>query len=203
MRCNMKKSIILVIIIILLFVAVFFGYRYLSEQYAPAPLVPESSGSEPQSNEAQSGGSESSAPEVSQTADFTVTNAAGETVKLSDNFGKPIVVNFWASWCGYCKMEFPDFEEAYKTYGDDVVFMMVNTGDDSIDSAVSFADKNSYTFPVYFDGEASASNAYSISGIPVTLFINADGSLYSKNIGMLSAEKITEGLEAITASALS
>ena len=192
----MKKSIILIIIIILLFVAVFFGYNYLSKQYAPVDEPGASS-----SSVSDTSGEESTPAEVQQTADFTVINAAGDSVKLSESFGKPIIVNFWASWCGYCKLEFPDFEEAYGAHGEDIVFMMVNTGDNSVEAAVTFAEDNGYTFPIYYDSEYSASRAYAVSGIPVTLFINADGSLHSQKTGMISAETLNSEIEAILGSA--
>ena len=61
--------------------------------------------------------------------DFTVYDSEMNAVKLSDKFGKPIVVNFWASWCGPCKSELPAFDAMYKKYGDEVVFMMINLTD--------------------------------------------------------------------------
>ena len=58
--------------------------------------------------------------------DFTVTDADGNAVKLSDFRGKGVVLNFWASWCGPCKSEMPHFQTAYEQYGDEVHFLMVN-----------------------------------------------------------------------------
>ena len=69
-----------------------------------------------------------SAPESNGTPapDITVLNSDGEEVKLSDFFGKPIVLNFWASWCPPCKAELPDFDEACKAYEGKVTFLMIN-----------------------------------------------------------------------------
>ena len=61
-------------------------------------------------------------------SDFTVYDENGNAVKLSDFAGKPIVLNFWGTWCGYCQMEMPDFNEAYKN-NSDVQFIMLNCGD--------------------------------------------------------------------------
>ncbi|MBP3544577.1 MAG: TlpA family protein disulfide reductase, partial [Lachnospiraceae bacterium] len=72
---------------------------------------------------------ETTEPEKVPAPDFTVIDAEGNEVKLSDMRGKPVVVNFWASWCGPCKMEMPEFEEVYKELGDEVHFMMVNLTD--------------------------------------------------------------------------
>ena len=63
--------------------------------------------------------------------DFTVYDLDGNPVSLSDYFGKPIVLNFWASWCGPCKMELPDFQETYDELGGDVQFLIVNLTDGS------------------------------------------------------------------------
>ena len=88
--------------------------------------------------------------------DFTVINNEGESVSLSDFFGKPIIVNFWASWCGPCKMELPEFEKAYKTYGEEIEFLMVNLTDEygeTVESVKKFTKDNKYNFPLYFDTE--------------------------------------------------
>ncbi len=145
-------------------------------------------------------GAETSQPdqtkEVVQTTDFTVTDASGNTVSLSTFFGKPIVVNFWASWCSPCTSEMPHFESAYKQYGEDIHFIMVNVGD-SYDDAYKFADKNGYTFPVYHDTTYSASYAYNVSSIPQTLFINASGELVHSQIGMMSESAVLSNIEKI------
>ena len=121
--------------------------------------------------------------------DFTVTDAAGNEVKLSDFRGKGVVLNFWASWGGPCKSEMPHFQEAYETYGEDLHFLMVNMstafGDTQADAEKLLAD-NGYTFPVYFDTGAQCAYGYGISGIPVTIFIDKDGNLVSSKTGMIS-----------------
>lgn len=64
--------------------------------------------------------------EKKRAPDFVVTDTDGNAVTLSQFFGKPIVLNFWATWCMPCVYELPDFEEAFREYGDRVVFMMIN-----------------------------------------------------------------------------
>ena len=85
--------------------------------------------------------------------DFTVTDAEGNAVKLSDFRGKGVVLNFWASWCGPCKSEMPHFQTAYEQYGEDVHFLMVNMSTafgDSSEDAKAVLTENGYTFPVYY-----------------------------------------------------
>lgn len=130
---------------------------------------------------------------LSKANDFTVLNNAGEKVSLSDFFGKPIVVNFWATWCTPCKMELPEFEEAHKDYGKEIEFLMVNLTDEynePIESVKTFTKENNYTFPVYFDTEYSATNTYRIYSIPRTLFINKDGEIVKSYTGMINKETL-------------
>ena len=127
-----------------------------------------------------------------QTTDFTVYDKNGNEVKLSDFVGQPIVVNIWASWCGPCRSELPYFETMYNELGDDVVFMMVNCtgGRETKSAATEFISDKGYTFPLYFDTGYKARNAYNVSGIPTTLFIDRDGNLVHKEIGSMSEKEL-------------
>lgn len=132
--------------------------------------------------------------------DFTMTDKDGNEVKLSNFAGKPIVLNFWASWCGPCQMEMPDFEEMYKTYGEDVQFVMVNMTDGSqetVESATQFITEKGYTFPVYYDTKMEGAYYYSVYSLPMTYFIGADGYVAGRNTGMISGENLQKGIEAI------
>jgi len=132
--------------------------------------------------------------------DFTVIDMDGSSVSLSDFKGKPVVVNFWASWCGPCKSEMPDFNEVYHEYGNDIVFMMVNMtdgGQETVSSAKEFLSTQPYDFPVYFDVNIEAAIAYSVTSIPTTYFIDADGNIGAYATGMLDYETIVTGIEMI------
>ena len=121
--------------------------------------------------------------------DFTVYDADGNAHKLSDYKGKPVVVNFWASWCGPCKIELAAFQDKWEEYGREVEFLMVNLVDnasETLASAQSYLATTDYTFPVYFDTEQSAAYTYSIYSIPTTIFVDADGNLVNTAKGMLS-----------------
>lgn len=137
---------------------------------------------------------------INYAPDFTVYDDSGNAVKLSDFRGKAVVVNFWASWCYYCKVEMADFYAAYQKY-DNVVFLMVNAtaGNETQAVATKYMDSNGYYFEyLTFDLQSSAASAYSVSGIPRSLFINADGSLYKSHTGALSQVALETYVKAIT-----
>ena len=139
-------------------------------------------------------------PDKNTAPDFTVLDANGKRIHLSDNFGKPIVINFWATWCPPCKRELPDFDKLCKEYGDKVVFMMVNLTDgrrDTVDGTKSFVSKNGYTFPVYFDTEYNGADAYNVSSIPQTTFIDANGNVYTTRIGAMNEPVLRSYINAL------
>ena len=132
--------------------------------------------------------------------DFEVLDYNGNKVKLSDFAGKPIVVNFWATWCYYCKEEMPDFNKAYAEYPD-VVFLMVNATDgvsETVESAKKYVEREGYDFDVYFDTNEEALYAYGVTSFPSTYFIAPNGNLAAYRIGMLDYAMLKQGLSYIT-----
>ena len=143
---------------------------------------------------------ETAAPEPALAPDFTVYDRDGNEVQLSDYTGKPIVLNFWASWCGPCQMEMPDFHEKYLELGQDVHFLMVNMTDGSretVDSASAFVDKNAYDFPVFYDTAVDAAMTYGVYSLPTTYFINAKGHAIAQATGSINAETLQRGIDMI------
>lgn len=137
-----------------------------------------------------------------QTApDFTVIDASGHEVKLSDFKGEPIVLNFWASWCPPCKSEMPHFDQVYSELKDDVVFMMVDLVDghqETVATGQKYIADQSYNFPVYYDNQQNAAYTYSIRSIPTTFFIDPEGYLITAYQGPLSEKELRAAIELIT-----
>ena len=132
--------------------------------------------------------------------DFTMYTLEGEPVNLSDFRGKPTILNFWASWCGPCKMEMPDLEEAYLTYGGEINFLIVNLTDgtsETVESAHGYIESQGYTFPVYYDTVMGGTFAYGVSAIPVTYFIDAEGNLVAYYEGAMTADILRQGISMI------
>jgi len=136
---------------------------------------------------------------ITETApDFTFLNTDGEEVRLADLTGKPIIINFWATWCPPCCGELPHFEKACVQYGEKIQFLMMNVTDgtrDTVTSATKFCQENGYTFPLYFDTRGEGARAYSLMSIPLTVMISADGQILYQHIGAITEEELFSILE--------
>jgi cytochrome c biogenesis protein CcmG/thiol:disulfide interchange protein DsbE len=113
--------------------------------------------------------------------DFTLGLFDGSTFKLSDTLsrGKPVVVNFWASWCGPCADEAPVLQDAARRYGDRVAFVGVNVQDVDSD-AQAFLRKYAISYPNGSNNAGPISIQYGMRGVPETYFIAPDGRLVRK-----------------------
>jgi len=134
----------------------------------------------------------------SEAPDFTVYDLEGNAHKLSDFRGKPVLLNFWASWCGPCQMEMPDFQKFYESHGDKVNFVIVNLTDgqqETVESASAFIEEKGYTFPVYYDTDIDAAVKYGVSAVPVSYFIDAEGYFVAWAQGALSADMLQQGMD--------
>lgn len=192
MNKNLKLILLGVLFIALLAGAVVL-YDNLGSQVEPEQLATEP----PAPSGTADPGSETTEPQRTTAPDFTVVDMDGNQRKLSDFFGKPIILNFWASWCGPCKMEMPDFDEAYQEYGNDIHFLMVNcttSSRETMGNAKAFIADSGYTFPVYFDTTGEASTIYGAYSIPLSFFIDADGYLAAYAQGAIDAEVLQTGI---------
>ena len=132
--------------------------------------------------------------------DFEIKDAYGMNGKLSNHFGKPIVVNFWATWCPFCVQELPLFDKYAREYSGDIDFMIVDLADgyrETIEMAKKYVADYGYSFPVYFDTTGGSMYAYGITGIPVTLFIDSDGNLMTQHVGAIDEDTLLRNIQAL------
>lgn len=202
-----KTTWIVILVIVLLLGGAYFLYSYLGRGgpgnqlvTSPAPAESETAAPETTAEEMQSTIPEATAPTEPAAPDFTVYDAQGNEVQLSDFFGKPIVLNFWASWCGPCQMEMPDFDRAYEKLKGKVHFVMVNMTDGSretVESASRFIKDRGYSFPVFFDRDTEAAMTYGAYSLPTTFFIDGLGNAVAHAVGAIDSDTLQQGLDMI------
>ena len=186
-----KKLIILLLVFVLLIGGATVLYNRLGENWSPEQLAV---------SETQLPEENTTEPVRIQMPDFVVYDVDGNEAKLSDYFGKPIVLNFWASWCGPCKMEMPDFHEKYLELGDEVQFLMINMTDGSretVEIASDFVKEQGYTFPVFYDTSSMAAYTYGVYSLPTTYFIDAQGYGIAQASGAIDADLLQQGIDMI------
>jgi len=134
-------------------------------------------------------------PQVGELApDFYFETPEGASSSLSQLQGTPVLVNFWATWCGPCAYEMPHLQQFYdERQGDEVVLLTINIQEGS--SQVSqFMQSKGFSFPVLLDGEATLAQRYNIRGIPTTLFIDKESVIQEIKIGAFQSQAEIESI---------
>jgi len=127
--------------------------------------------------------------------EFELQTLEGKTAKLSDAKGKPTLIYFWTSWCGYCKDEMPSIEAAYQQYQDKVNFLTVNiTSQDDQADVVQTVNEHPYTFPVLLDKTGEVTNTYQVQGTPTTFLLNKDGMIEKRFVGNMPPGQLNQWL---------
>lgn len=159
---------------------------------SPQPQsVPRAQSSETQSR--SSAGvttSVSGVPNVGDVApDFTLKNLQGEKVSLSDFGGRPVLINFWATWCPPCRFEMPAIQKMYEQYqGEDFIVLAVDV-QEPISAVKRYVEQGGYTFPVLLDYKGEVANgSYRIRAFPTSYFVGPDGKIAAAHRGMMTEQ---------------
>jgi len=112
-----------------------------------------------------------------ESPDFTLKSRDGGNIKLSEQRGNIVLVNFWASWCGPCRQELPAFEALYQEYQDLGVEILAVNVDDEAEKAKVLLQDIEVSFPVLFDTSGEVSQLYDVSAMPTTVIVDRDGNV--------------------------
>ena len=196
---NKRNVIIFSLVAVLCFVGIYFLYNGLKEEYKEKE-VETTTAVTTTIIEEENPATEKTLfypQDVIKAEDFVAYDIDGNEVKLSDCYGKPIVLNFWSTWCNHCKVELPLFEKAYKE-NPDITFIMINiTAADDVKLVNELLEKNGYTFTVWLDENADATEKYSVSSIPATYFIDKNGNIVNHTVGEMDEATLEKRLEMI------
>ncbi len=135
-------------------------------------------------------------PKVGETAPgFRMVLADGSHINIEDLQGRPVMINFWATWCPPCRREMPDIIAASEAH-EELVVLAVNVQED-LKTVEPFVNDFGISMPVLMDGEGKLRNAYGVSGMPTSVFIDQEGNVSAIWSGLLNAEKLNELLNEI------
>jgi len=131
---------------------------------------------------------------------IALLDQTGRPVELADLRGQAVFINFWASWCGPCRMEMPEIQRLAADLGQDgqVAILTVNMTNQELSAAtpINYLNQHGYTFPVLMDPYGQAGNDYRVLSLPTSLFISPDGIVTARISGPLSYRAIADYLRA-------
>jgi peroxiredoxin len=152
----------------------------------------------PESTSGISGDEPTTAPRTGFLApDFTLTALDGSSVRLSDLRGQPVLINFWASWCGPCRAEMPHIQTAYETHADEGLVVLGVNQLESPPTVARFVAEYGVTFPIPLDSDGKASALYQAHALPTSFFIDAEGLIRDMFIGPMSSGLLESKLQLI------
>lgn len=182
---NAKKNwgLVYLLAIILVLVCAGLSYHFLKDKGAQS--LPQTSSTEKKKETGV------------EAPNFVMEGAMGNEVSLKDFMDKPVVLNFWASWCPPCRAEMPLFDATYREYKEKVNFIFLNVTDglqETKESAQDFMKNKDFSFPVYYDTNLEGVSAFQVAAYPTTVLIK-EGRVVQTIRGMVREGDLEAGLE--------
>lgn len=133
--------------------------------------------------------------EMMEAPDFTLQTLTGERFSLYEKRDKPVFLNFWATWCIPCVAEMPDMQKLHETLSDSILIVGIDLGE-SADTVQHFVQDRGFTYTFVLDLEETVRDAYKVSGIPVSVFIDANGMIVRRYVGTQNYETFLDATRA-------
>ena len=199
-----------VVALVVVLVLAFVGYQVLAPKRAETQSAAQSSQSADATQQTQgqaqgqSQGQTQQQKEALKLADYdaTVYTADGQPKKMTEiAAGKPLVINFWATWCPYCVQEMPDFQGIFHDYGDKISFAFVDSTDgrrETKEAAQAWLANNGLDdLPAYYDTELDATATFGASSLPATVIVSADGDILMAKPGRINDASMRSALDTL------
>jgi len=135
------------------------------------------------------------APEIgAQAPDFALRDLEGNEVRLSDYRGRTVLLTFWATWCGPCRLEMPTFEGRYQELKDDGFTILGLNFDEPAEDVSAFRDELGLSFPLLLDPGGSVQRLYRVRGYPSSIFVDPQGVVRIVHIGLITEGQLRDYL---------
>jgi cytochrome c biogenesis protein CcmG/thiol:disulfide interchange protein DsbE len=117
--------------------------------------------------------------------DLALKALDGGTIRLSDLRGQPVMINFWAVWCGFCRTELPEMQQAFEAYRDQGFTILAVDVQEDRSVVEPFVDELGLSFPILLDSEAEVSRSYRVRGLPTSYFLDQNGVIIGRELGAI------------------
>ncbi|MBQ9973485.1 MAG: TlpA family protein disulfide reductase [Oscillospiraceae bacterium] len=186
-----KSLVVLILVFALLLAGAYFLYGALQAQHTPSSQLPVQETDTPSASASES--------ERIKAMDITFFDRQDTPHQLSELEGRPVILSFWADWCGACKGHMPYLNESYTRHKDDIQFVLLNIPADreAIQRSLDYVEEQNYSFPFYHDIQQTSTYTYSIAYFPTTFFIDAEGYLEGYYVGQLTPDLLQQGIDLI------
>jgi peroxiredoxin len=166
----------------------FFGRRLLSQNGAEPALLSQI----PALANLQTGEQFDGLLQAGESArDFILNDTTGRPVQLSSLSGQPVILNFWATWCGPCRVEMPDLQAAFERHqADGLVILAINREETAVSVRDFFYDELDLTFTPLLDEAGDVARLYGVANYPTSVFVNSDGVVTAVHLGLMTEEQI-------------